>query len=110
MPQFYSNSILIQDGKVYRRGQELTLTEEQAEALGNKVIAKDVADPFKPISEMSVKELKSLAKKTGIDGYSNMNKAELASELEALQAAANPDGVATPAPEVEVIADEPSGD
>lgn len=94
MPEFVVNGLLQKKGKVYRPGQVIELTKEQADELGDKVVPVEVAKPNKPISEMGVKELRPLAKAANIESYSTKTRDELIAALEGLV----------------VATDEPSGD
>lgn len=102
MPEYYSNALLAHKGGVVKYGEKLTLTEEQAAALGSKVIPAEVANPDKPVNEMTIKELKPLAKAANVENYTAMNRSQLVEALSAKQ---------VEQPELtDVIADEPSSD
>lgn len=105
MPEYTANGILSHGGRAVRPGERIKLTEDQAAALGKKVTPTQVTDPNMPISEMGVKQLRSLAKISSIENYSKMDKAELQKQLGALsnQPASEPE-------QVEVIPDEPARD
>lgn len=109
MGKYKSNGILIHNGSTVWPGDELELTDEQAVELGARVLPLEVADPEKPLDEYLLKDLKSLAKKAGITGYSGKDKGTLVTELSALSEDAEVSAAPSP-DEVEVVADEPSGD
>lgn len=88
MPLYAAAAVLIHNGKGVHPGDKITLTEEQAQALGMKVLPVGVTEPEKPFAEMFVKDLKPLAKAAGIEGYSGMDKGELVKALEGAQQAA----------------------
>ncbi|BAM99143.1 hypothetical protein [Bacillus phage PM1] len=79
MPKYTvtNNAFLVQDGKVFKAGETIELTAEQAERLGNKVEATSETE----LSGKTVKELKEEAKMANIEGYSQMNKEELIAAL-----------------------------
>ena len=81
MEKFVANDLLAHNGRVVFEGQELSLTEEQAERLGSKVTPLEVAKPDKPVEEMTLTELRGLAKKAGVESYSRKDKATLKAEL-----------------------------
>lgn len=91
MAEYIATSILAHNGKPVWPGEQLTLDEEAAQALGTKVVPLEVGEPDKPLSEMLMKELRPLAKAAGIEGYSTKDKDELIAALEPL--AVNADGV-----------------
>lgn len=98
MPKFIANGLIYLNGRTHRHGAEITLTDEQAKALGKKVVPMEVAKPATPLKEMTLKELKPLAKSAGVENYSKLDKMELVSVLEAVQ------------PEVVETDDEPGSD
>lgn len=85
MAKYIAVSVIKHDGKMYHPGFELEMTPEQAEKLGKHVVAKEVAAPEKSLNQMTVKELKALADKAGIENYSKLDKAELVAVIEAVQ-------------------------
>jgi len=98
MPKYIANGYLVHKGKIVPIGDEVELTEEQGERLGDKVTIVEVEDNTvnlkenddtnneggdeKPLEEYTVPELKEIAKEKEIEGHNNMNKGEL---IEALQ-------------------------
>lgn len=85
MAKYLANGIIEHEGKVYRPGDAIELTEEQAAPLKQKVLPFELADPEKPVSELTVKELRPLAKKAGIEKAGTLNRGELIDELEAVK-------------------------
>lgn len=78
MPKYVANVPLAHKGKYVAVEQEVELTEEQAQKLGDKVSP----TPSTVLGEKNVAELKDLAKEKGIDGYYEMKKDELIQALE----------------------------
>lgn len=88
MPKYIAKAYLLHKGQVIKTGNEVELTEEQAKKLGEKVaiteeskIAIEKQDIVNELENKKVDELKELAKEAGIDGYSEMKKAELVAAL-----------------------------
>lgn len=77
MPKYTANVYLVHHGKVIPIGDTVELTEEQAKLLGEKVTLVD--DPS--LDDLTVAELKDMAKSQGIEGYAEMKKAELITAL-----------------------------
>lgn len=81
MPHYQVNGILYHKGKVYRGGAEVELSEEVAAQLGDTVAPLALADPDKPLDQMTLKELQTVAQAANVEGYSKMRKPELYSVL-----------------------------
>ena len=87
MPKFTSNAYLTHNGTLVKKGDEVELTAEQAEYLGDKVTAIEVEEKSPSLSDNTVAELKTLAEGMSIDGFSNMKKDELIEAIEEKQKA-----------------------
>lgn len=77
MPKYIANSYLIHNGEIVQTGGTVVLTAEQADRLGEKV-SLGTQDS---LEEKTVAELRDLAKAQGIEGFSDMKKAELIAAL-----------------------------
>lgn len=99
MPKYLATGIIHKAGKVYRDGAEVELTEEQAAALKDHVAPMELADPDKPLEDMTKKELVAVAQAANVEGYSRMTKDQLYSVLTGI-----------PVPEQAVTDDESAGD
>lgn len=99
MPTYLVTGIVVKNGKPYKAGTQIELSEEIASQLTGHVAPMELADPDKPLDEMTLKELQSVAQAANLEGYSKMRKAELHSALTGI-----------PIPEQAVIDDEPTGD
>lgn len=77
MPRYIANEYLVHEGVLIQTGQEVELTEEKAEELGNKVglSGKD------KLAELTVPELKEIARDNGLEGYAELKKDELVEVL-----------------------------
>lgn len=84
MPKYTANAYLVHHGKVVQTGNELELTEEQAERLGDKVTLIESED-VEPLEEQTVPALKEIAKSLEVEGYGDMKKAELIEAITAKQ-------------------------
>lgn len=92
MPTFAAKAYLLHKGQVIPPNDTLELTNEQAERLGDKVgivAGSDAPDSpqedSKNLKDHTVDELKEIAQKYEIEGYSTMKKAELVEAIEARQ-------------------------
>lgn len=84
MPKYVAKSYLLHEGKIVRDGEEVELTSEQAERLGDKVQNPTVANNEeyeKPLEEYNVRELRDFADQKNIEGYYDMRKDELIEAL-----------------------------
>jgi len=77
MPKYKANEYLLHEDKIVQTGQEVELTEDQAKSLGDKVTLTESGK----LETYTVAELKDQAKDKGIEGYSDMKKAELIQAL-----------------------------
>lgn len=98
MPKFITTGIIVKSGKVYRDGAEIELSEEAAAILKDHVAPMELADPDKPLDEMTKKELVAVAQAANVEGYSRMTKDQLYSVLTGI-----------PIPETAVNDDESDG-
>lgn len=100
MAEYISNIYLIKNGKtIARPGETVDLSDKEAEAYGSRVVAAEIAIPNKPLQDLKLKELYTLAKRAGVPSYSTLNKGELVAVLSDVKA-----------PEPVVIEDEQSDD
>lgn len=106
MPDFKSNGIIHHEAKTYFPGATINLTQEQADALGARVIPMAVAAPEKAIADMNLKELKATAKAAKVPGYTSMDKGELVTALSANPAIVEPDSAPD---DVELVSDDTVG-
>lgn len=82
MPSYMVTGIIHKEGKVYRSGDEIVLSESHAaEFPKGELLPMELADPGKPIDQMDKKELVALAQKANLEGYSRMNKGQLYAAL-----------------------------
>lgn len=79
MPEYIAKAYLVKEGKVYQPESEIELEKEQAERLGEKVEA--VEKDEKSLEDHTVPELKEIAEERGVQGFSEMKKAELIEAL-----------------------------
>lgn len=79
MPEYTVIGILGHKGKTFREGDSIDLSEDVAEQLmaNDVVVPKELSDPDKPLDEMTLKELKVVARKANVESYSTKSKAEL---------------------------------
>lgn len=77
MPKYTANAYLVHQGKIVPIGETVELSAEQAERLGEKVTMVEETS----LEDMTVAELKDIAKAKGIEGYGEMKKAELIAAL-----------------------------
>ena len=71
----------IKDDEKYEKLKEQGMSKQKAARIANTPDASKKGGRAKDMDERSVKELKSQAKKVGIEGYSKMKKSELISAL-----------------------------
>ena len=67
MPKYESNAYIVQGGKVFGPGKEITLTEEQAKRLGAKVTKQDEKLSESEFRALSAPEQKDLVESLGGD-------------------------------------------
>ena len=67
MPKYESNAYIAQGGKVFKPGEEIALTEEQAKRLGAKVTKKDEELSESEFRALSASEQKDLVESLGGD-------------------------------------------
>lgn len=87
MPKYIANGYLLHKGKVVQTGNEVELTKEQAERLGDKVALVDIEEQTgdKSLQEHNVEELKMIAKERGIEDYAKLKKDDLIEAIEATE-------------------------
>lgn len=83
MPKYFTDAVIKKGGKIYRVGESINLTENQAEKLGHHVYRESVA--VAELDKVNAKEMRNLAKQAGVKNYSSKTKEELSVELEAIQ-------------------------
>lgn len=89
MPEYRSNAFIIHNGSVVRPDGTLTLEEEQAERLGDKVTLIEESnqdageqEQTESLQDKTIKELKEIAKEKGLEGYSKLDKEQLIEAIE----------------------------
>ncbi|HLR58912.1 MAG TPA: Rho termination factor N-terminal domain-containing protein [Pseudogracilibacillus sp.] len=84
MTKYIAQAYLSHKGNIVKPGEEIELTKEQSERLGDKVnlvsIEKQTGE--KELSEHTVDELKGIAEKRGLEDYSKLKKDELVALIE----------------------------
>ncbi len=85
MPKYIANGYLVHNGKVIQTGNEVELTKEQGDRLGEKVqlIPLEEQAGQKALQEHTVDELKEIAQERGIEEYNKLKKDELIEVIEA---------------------------
>lgn len=83
MPEYIANGLIHHRGKMHRSGDQLTLTDAQAEKLGDIVIKKTVVTA--KVKDSDTKKLRQIAKEAGVKNYSSKTKGELTAEIKAIQ-------------------------
>jgi hypothetical protein len=83
--RFMKSGVMIEEGESFRVASETLAREFETRELAKREVTEDMAAaPTAPnYNEMTVKELRMLAKEAGIEGYSNMTKNDLVSALSA---------------------------
>lgn len=94
MAKVKANSVLIHEGQIVQPGTEIEVSDEQAERLKEKNKAVGIDEKIdaekgfesdsteKPIGDMNVAELRGIAQGYGIEGYSDMKKADLVNAVQ----------------------------
>lgn len=77
MALYVSNAYLVDQGKIVKPNETLTLAKDQADKLGKKVKPATVAD----LSKLKLADLQAIAKGDNVQGYSTLNKDQLVAKL-----------------------------
>lgn len=85
--RFMKSGIMVEEGETFRVENEALAREFETRELAKRIAATsedDTAAPTAPnYEEMTVKELRALAKEAGIEGYSHLTKNQLIDALSA---------------------------
>lgn len=100
MPLYFAKAYLVDQGKIVKPDETITLEKVQADKLGDKAKAATVAE----LSKFKLTDLLAIAKSGNVQGYSTLNKEQLVAKLTGTEAPANeqeetpkqPDDTTTP--------------